>query len=104
MIEGSFTEAYKKYGMKQCAIESKEYYRIITHAFFHTGLEHLLFNMLALIVIGKRLEENIGSLKTFVMALILINSNESGGTINFREWKKSHPTCNTSFYYEHKKK
>lgn len=37
-----------------------EYYRLITSAFIHYGLLHILFNMYALYVLGPPLEEHLG--------------------------------------------
>ena len=41
-------------------VEGHEYYRIITHFFLHFGLEHLVNNMIALLVLGYTLEQDIG--------------------------------------------
>ncbi len=40
-----------------------EYYRLVTSAFLHYGIVHLLFNMWALWVIGPQLEEWLGRLR-----------------------------------------
>ena len=37
-----------------------EYYRLVTSAFVHYGLLHILFNMYALYVLGPPLEEHLG--------------------------------------------
>lgn len=37
-----------------------EYYRLITSAFVHYGIVHILFNMYALYVLGPSLEEHLG--------------------------------------------
>jgi membrane associated rhomboid family serine protease len=37
-----------------------EYYRLITSAFIHYGLLHILFNMYALYILGPPLEEHLG--------------------------------------------
>ena len=39
-----------------------EYYRIFTHFFLHFGFEHLLNNMVSLLVLGYALENGIGRL------------------------------------------
>lgn len=44
-------------------VEKKEYYRLITSTFLHFGLEHLLQNMLILLLIGSRTERVIGKLR-----------------------------------------
>lgn len=40
-----------------------EYYRIITSAFLHIGIVHLVFNMYALYVLGREIENYYGKLK-----------------------------------------
>lgn len=47
-----------------------QYYRIITHNFFHLNLVHILFNLLTFWFIGRELEKKIGSL--FLLNYILI--------------------------------
>lgn len=44
-------------------IEYGEYYRLITAAFLHAGIIHLFFNMSALNIIGKEVEEVYGTKK-----------------------------------------
>lgn len=45
------------------AVANGEYWRIITSAFLHSGLMHIGFNLWALWVFGKPLEEAVGRLK-----------------------------------------
>jgi membrane associated rhomboid family serine protease len=45
------------------AVASGEYHRLVTSAFMHYGILHLLFNMWALYVIGPPLEEWLGRLR-----------------------------------------
>lgn len=52
-------------------VQNGEYYRIITSAFLHAGLAHLIFNMYALFIIGKELESLLGKTK---FSLIYLNS------------------------------
>lgn len=40
-----------------------EYYRLVTSAFLHYGIVHLLFNMYALFVVGPPLEARLGRLR-----------------------------------------
>jgi rhomboid protease GluP len=42
---------------------NKEYYRLFTSMFLHGNIEHLLYNMLTLGVIGNTLEKTIGKVK-----------------------------------------
>ena len=42
------------------AVAGGEYYRLVTSAFLHYGLLHILFNMYALYILGPPLEEHLG--------------------------------------------
>ncbi|MGV0653531.1 rhomboid family intramembrane serine protease [Mycolicibacterium thermoresistibile] len=55
-----FTEAFVLWAP---AVAAGEYYRLVTSAFLHFGLMHLLFNMFALYVIGGPLEAALGRLR-----------------------------------------
>lgn len=48
----------------------REFYRMITAMFIHVDIEHLLFNMLTLFLLGKRLESMIGRLRFFAVYLL----------------------------------
>ncbi|MBQ6687581.1 MAG: rhomboid family intramembrane serine protease [Bacilli bacterium] len=52
------------------AVKAGEIYRLITCAFLHSGIIHLLFNMYALYVIGHQVETYIGKFKFTVIYLI----------------------------------
>src|SRR5699024_808745 len=43
------------------------YWRLITSAFLHTGILHILFNMYALYIFGPLLERYLGTLRFLVM-------------------------------------
>jgi len=45
------------------AVAEGQWYRLITSAFMHYGLMHLLFNMWALYVVGPPLEQQLGRLR-----------------------------------------
>ncbi len=49
--------------------EYGEYYRLITSLFLHFGIEHLGNNMLLLIIVGKQLEPELGSVKFAILYL-----------------------------------
>ncbi len=51
-------------------ILSGEYYRLITSAFLHIGLLHLLFNCYSLYVIGRQLESFLGKIKFLIVYLV----------------------------------
>lgn len=51
-------------------IEQGEYYRLFTSMFLHFGFEHLLNNMVVLVLVGWNLELEIGTIK-FIIIYIL---------------------------------
>jgi membrane associated rhomboid family serine protease len=46
------------------------YWTIVTHMFIHSSMNHILFNMLALLFVGHVLEESIGSWEFLVYYLL----------------------------------
>lgn len=53
-------------------VKSGEFYRLITCAFLHIGIFHLVFNMYALYVIGPQVESFFGKTKFILIYLISI--------------------------------
>lgn len=51
-------------------VRGGEYFRLITSAFLHIGLIHLIFNNYALYVIGSQLESFLGKFKFLVVYLV----------------------------------
>jgi len=47
-----------------------EYYRILTSIFLHFGIQHLMNNMITLVVFGYNLEPVLGSVKTAIIFLV----------------------------------
>ena len=52
-------------------ISQGEFWRLITPAFLHGGLLHILFNLLWFWMLGKEIEKTIGLAKTAIMIVIL---------------------------------
>lgn len=50
-------------------IVNGEYYRLLTSAFLHVGIEHFLLNMVALYILGKVVETLYGSYRMFIAYL-----------------------------------
>lgn len=59
-----------KYGISPNLFESKEYYRLITFLFLHSGLTHLTSNLLSLYIFGTRIEKYLGK-AAFLLIFIL---------------------------------
>ena len=55
---------------KIAVVDYHEYYRIITSAFLHIGILHLVFNMYALYILGKEIENYFGKIKYIFIYLI----------------------------------
>lgn len=51
-------------------IEDGEWYRVITHAFLHGGLEHLLGNMVMLVFIGSVVEKVYGKISFVIIYFV----------------------------------
>ncbi|MBQ8559794.1 MAG: rhomboid family intramembrane serine protease [Tyzzerella sp.] len=49
---------------------NKEYYRIVTCMFLHFGFEHLMNNMVTLVIVGRYLEPLIGKVRFIIIYLI----------------------------------
>ncbi len=48
-------------------IEQHEIYRLVTHFFLHFGFEHLVNNMLSLLVLGYAIENVLGSIRYLIL-------------------------------------
>lgn len=64
----------------------KEYYRLLTCAFMHFGLEHLFNNMLVLAYIGDNLERALGKIKYILLYL----TTALGSSIISAVWSMRH--------------
>lgn len=51
-------------------LERGEYYRLFTSVFLHFGIEHLLNNMLMLLILGNYLERHMGAVKYMIFYLV----------------------------------
>ena len=72
-----------QFGMNSELVKGGEYYRIITSAFLHGGVIHLLCNMYSLYVIGTQLETVLGKIKfSLVYILSIIAASLLSGVIN----------------------
>lgn len=51
-------------------IENQEYYRMFTCLFLHFGFNHLMNNMVTLLIVGKYLEPVVGKIKFLIIYLL----------------------------------
>jgi membrane associated rhomboid family serine protease len=62
------------------AISAGEWWRVLTSAFLHANLTHILFNMYALYLFGPRLEQQVGSIP---FAGMYFASAAGGGALSY---------------------
>lgn len=63
-------------------VEQKEFYRLFTSTFLHFGIDHLLQNMIILLLIGARLERLLGRGK-YLIVYVLSGIIASGASLCF---------------------
>jgi membrane associated rhomboid family serine protease len=63
------------------AVEQGDWYRLVTAAFLHGSLIHLLFNMLALWWIGSMVEENLGTARYLLVYFASALAGSAGALI-----------------------
>ncbi len=61
----------------ELVIVQRQYYRLFMEMFLHFGIEHLLGNMLLLVIMGSALERNIGKIRYI---LVYFGSGLAAGT------------------------
>ena len=69
-----------RYGNLGLAVAQGEYYRLLTAAFLHANLFHLLSNMFALITVGPQLEAVLGRVRYLVLYVL---AAVGGSTLSF---------------------
>jgi membrane associated rhomboid family serine protease len=63
----SFTGRFVLFGY---AVQSGQYYRLLTAAFLHANITHIAFNMFSLYVIGTQVERVLGTVRYAVLYLL----------------------------------
>jgi membrane associated rhomboid family serine protease len=63
VLQTASSEVQRNFTLWAPAVADGEFYRLVTSAFLHYGIVHLLFNMYALFVIGPPLEARLGRLR-----------------------------------------
>jgi membrane associated rhomboid family serine protease len=67
--------------LSRTAIEQGDYWRLVTAGFLHAGFFHLLFNMLALYILGSMLEPAIGKLRFGLIYFVSLLCGSLGALI-----------------------
>jgi membrane associated rhomboid family serine protease len=73
-------ETIIRFAQYNAAISAGEWWRILTSAFLHANLTHILFNMYALYLFGPRLEQEVGSVP---FAGLYFASAAGGGALSY---------------------
>ncbi len=63
-------QSYLRFAMIPTLIHQGQWYRLVTAAFLHANIEHILFNMITLLVIGSPVEALVGRVRFGVIYLI----------------------------------
>ena len=69
LINGTTEEFYNLFASYGPFVKMGDYYRLLTAAFMHANIAHLIFNMYALWIIGMQLESFIGKWRYLVVYL-----------------------------------
>ena len=69
MFYGNAEQVYNLFASYGPFVKMGEYYRLLTAAFLHANIAHLIFNMYALWIIGMQLESFIGKWRYLVVYL-----------------------------------
>ena len=69
LINGTTEEFYNLFASYGPFVKMGDYYRLISAAFMHANIAHLIFNMYALWIIGMQLESFIGKWRYLVVYL-----------------------------------
>ena len=69
LINGTTEEFYNLFASYGPFVKMGEYYRLLSAAFMHANIAHLIFNMYALWIIGMQLESFIGKWRYLVVYL-----------------------------------
>ena len=69
LFYGNFEQIYNLFASYGPFVKLGDYYRLLTAAFLHANIAHLIFNMYALWIIGMQLESFIGKWRYLVVYL-----------------------------------
>jgi membrane associated rhomboid family serine protease len=75
---GSIFKDFSLYGP---AVADGEWYRLVTSAFLHAGLLHILFNMVALYILGSLLEPGIGTPRFLAVYFVSLLAGSFGALL-----------------------
>ena len=81
--ENSFKDPVGKYCLMPMQVKRGEYYRLISYAFIHVELYHIILNMYSLYNLGSFMEGTLGIFK--YLLLLLAGILGSGALITFYE-------------------
>ena len=72
---------FQEGALRASDVANGDYWRVVTAGFLHAGLPHLLFNMLALWILGSMLEPAIGQLRFALIFFVALVAGSLGALI-----------------------
>ena len=94
ILQIAFKEILASFGLYADKVAQGEWYRLITYAFLHGGIFHLLGNMFFLLIFGRTIEDELGWKK--YLFLFTLGAVVSGIFIMVTITKKDIPCVGTS--------
>src|SRR5207237_690142 len=79
LLQQSNPTIITRFAMRPVSVADGEYYRMLTAAFLHASLMHILFNMLALWIVGPALEAALGRVR--FLPLYVVGGLVAGGAL-----------------------
>jgi membrane associated rhomboid family serine protease len=70
LLQQSDSSIIRRFAMQPLAVADGQYYRMLTAAFLHASIMHILFNMLALWVVGPPLEAALGRVRFVALYIV----------------------------------
>ena len=70
LLQQSDATITARFAMRPISVAAGEYYRMLTAAFLHASLMHILFNMLALWIVGPSLEAALGRVRFLALYVV----------------------------------
>lgn len=80
-LSGASGSVYANFSLLGAGVSEGEWYRLLTGGFLHAGFIHILFNMLALYVVGRVLEPAIGTPRFMALYLASLLAGSFGALL-----------------------
>ena len=70
-----------RFAMWPAAVHHGQWYRLFTAPFLHANIEHILFNMVTLAIVGSPVEAELGKAR-FIVAVSVVGPRRIGGLVS----------------------